>query len=226
MTDRKKSPSRKSTRKSQPSRGKLDPQIANFFEGLIDVSAQAIKYAAGSTSSLKNTIMKTPERLVLMGEAGKALKDMRETAGLTLDDMASVLEMEDPSIIKAIEEGTAALPIDIMVRLASFYSRNDPLPFIIRFSRTYHPVLSELLNKTGVDRLMIQAERELKFVKIYRNIDGARKLSDEGFDKVLEFTRQAFVMAMHFVAEQEHVRIQEQPESPIPEGSGGAKTRG
>lgn len=212
MSDRKKSTPRKPSKQDQQAKGKLDPQISNFFEGLIEVSTQAIKYAAGSTSTFKNTLMKTPERLVLMGEAGKALKDMRETAGLTLDDMASVLEMEDPGIIKAIEEGTAALPIDIMVRLASFYSRNDPLPFIIRFSRTYHPVLSEMLNKTGLDRLMIQAEREMKFIKIYRNLDGARKLSDEGFDKVLEFTQKAFVMALHFVAEQENVKIVENPE--------------
>lgn len=202
---------KKSTDTSRKKSGSrfFDPQIGNFVEGLMDVSTSVLKYAGGATGGIGKQIMKTPERLQLMGEAGKALKDMRETAGLTIEDLGSAIDLDDPSIIKAVEEGKVALPIDIMVRLASYYSRNDPVPFIMRFSRTYHPMLSELLNKTGVDRLMIKAEREMKFIKIYRNVDAARELSDEGFDRVLEFTRQAFLMAMHFVAEQEDVEFDE-----------------
>ena len=51
--------------------------------------------------------------------------------------------------------------------------------------------------------MFIKAERELKFINIYRNKDNARKLSDDGFDQVLDFTQKAIGMALHFVFEQE-----------------------
>ena len=51
--------------------------------------------------------------------------------------------------------------------------------------------------------MLVQAERELKFVNIYRNVDNARTLSDDGFNRVIDFTQKAFLMALHFVSEQE-----------------------
>src|SRR5690606_23759140 len=46
-------------------------------------------------------------------------------------------------------------------------------------------------------------ERERQFINIYRSQDKARELSDEGFNRVLEFTRQAFNLSLHFIGEQE-----------------------
>lgn len=196
-------------RDKNKSSGLLDPQVGNFLEGILEFSTQAVKFAASTSGGLTETLKKSPEKLKMMGEAGMALKDLRETAGMSLEELATAVNMEDPNIMAAIEEGKAALPMDVLMRLASVYSRNDPIPFVFRFARTYHPKLTEVLNKTGLDRLLLKAEREMKFIKIYRNIDAARNLSDEGFDKVLEFTNKAFVMAMHFVAEQENVHIEE-----------------
>jgi hypothetical protein len=82
-------------------------------------------------------------------------------------------------------------------------ARNDPIPFILKYSRTYSPDTWKLLHDWGAGRLPLQYQREREFINIYRSQDQARQLSDEGFNKVLEFTRQAFNMSLHFASEQE-----------------------
>lgn len=182
----------------------IERRLAGMLNSAAGLSGKALKRAANS-GLLTDTLFKSPERLELMGKAGRALKDMRQTAGLSVEELSSIIDLNDPDILRAVEEGKTGLPVDVMLRLASYYSRNDPLPFIIRFSRTYHPWLSQFLNMTGLDRLMIKAERERKFLKIYRNVDNARKLSDEDFEEVLAFTRRAFNMALHFAEDRERV---------------------
>ncbi len=191
-------------------KGIFGSKISFFLENITNVIGHAVKIKDRTTNIItSNALLKTPEKFELMGKAGKVLKDMRETAGLSLEELSSVTKIDNPSILRSIEKGHAALPVDLMLRLASFYSRNDPLPFVIRFSRTYHPGLNRLLEKSGIDRLFIKAERELKFINIYRNNDNARKISDKGFDQVLDFTQKAFEMALHFVVEQENKKIAE-----------------
>ncbi len=183
----------------------FDDRINFFLENITNVFEHAVNIKDRTT----NVLLKSPEKLELMGKAGSVLKDMRETAGLSLEELSSTVNIDNPDLLRSIEEGHAALPADIMMRLASLYSRNDPLPFLLRFARTYHPELSGLLGKTGIDRMFIKAEREIKFLSIYRNKDNARKLSDEGFEQVLDFTQKAFEMALHFVFEQEDQEIAE-----------------
>lgn len=183
--------------------GLFNNQLGTLFENLMDVSSLAVKYAAKSTSTGTAALLKTPENLELMGKAGSTLKDLRVTAGYSLEELADTLDVENPNLLQSIEDGKAALPMNLLLRMSSLYSRNDPLPFIMRFSRTYHPSLSNILSKSGLDGMMIKAERELKLVNIYRSKDEARQLSDDGFDKVLEFTSTAFNMALHFVSEME-----------------------
>lgn len=199
---------------SSSSKSLFENPMGMFVENLVDVFSQAAKYTAHSTKAITGgALFKTPENLELMGKAGKALKDLRETAGLSLEELSSSIDIDNPSILKSIEEGKAALPIDLMLRLASLYSRNDPIPFIIRFSHTYYPGLEDILKKTGIGNLLIEAERELKFINMYRSADAARKLSNEGFDRVLDFTRKAFLMALHFVSEQENLEEEQSPDN-------------
>ncbi len=64
-------------------------------------------------------------------------------------------------------------------------------------------------------------ERERRFINIYRSHDGARKLTDEGFARVLDLTRSAFEMALHFAAEQEHIEdhlVDPEQEKTTPDG--------
>jgi transcriptional regulator with XRE-family HTH domain len=146
-----------------------------------------------------------PERLDLMRDTGLYLRDMRQVAGLTVDELSAAIKLRDQSLLEAVEAGSATLSYELIVRLASLLARHDPVPFMIRLMRTYKPELWNTLDDWGIGKLPIQFERERRFINIYRRHDAARKLSDEGYAKVLEFTRGAFEMALHFVAEQEQV---------------------
>jgi hypothetical protein len=102
-------------------------------------------------------------------------------------------------------------------------ARNDPLPFVLKYTRTYHPRLWEILHELKIDQLPIQFERERNFINIYRRHDTARSLSDEGFERVLKFTQHAFDMAIHFVDEGENAAMEDAEATPG--GGRGARQR-
>jgi hypothetical protein len=108
-----------------------------------------------------------------------------------------------------VENGTATLSFELILRLAAVLARNDPVPVILKFTRTYNPDLWKLLEDWGLGRLTLHFEREREFINIFRSHDAARKLGDAGFAEVLKFTRAAFEMALHFVMEREKVADQE-----------------
>jgi len=91
----------------------------------------------------------------------------------------------------------------LILRLAALLARHDPVPFIIKFTRTYDPEIWAILERWGIGHIPVHFEREREFINIYRGHDAARKLTDKGFEKVLQFTRSAFETALHFVAEQQ-----------------------
>ena len=51
-----------------------------------------------------------------------------------------------------------------------------------------------------IGRLALQAGREREFANLYRASDAARRLSDEDFAEVLQFTQAPFAMALAFRA--------------------------
>jgi transcriptional regulator with XRE-family HTH domain len=140
----------------------------------------------------------SPENAKMMQETGAGLKDLRELAGLTRSELSEALDLSDQSLLEAVENGTATLSFELILRLAAVLARHDPVPFIIRFTRTYNPEIWGMLEKWGIGRIPVHLERERQFINIYRSHDAARKLSDEGFARVLHFTRAAFEMALHF----------------------------
>ena len=139
----------------------------------------------------------------MMLVAGNSMRDIREVAGLTLSEMSEALNLKDKSVLEAIENGTTTLSFELILRLAALIARNDPIPFILRTTRNYNPEVWRVLDTWGVSRLPLQFEREREFINIFRRHDDARTLSDEGFQKVLEFTRQSFEMSLHFIEQQE-----------------------
>lgn len=188
--------------------GFLDGQLSTLIGGVKEISGQAVKLATEKAWEQAVKIIKhTPEQMEMMGKAGSSLKDLREVAGLTVNELSEAIDVKNPDLIRAVEEGKAALPFEILLRLASLHARNDPIPFILRFATTYNPRIASLFKKLGIDKLTMEAERETRFLYIYRKQDTARALSDEGFEKVRAFTEQAFEMALHFVAEQEQIDI-------------------
>ncbi len=129
---------------------------------------------------------------------GAALKRLRTAAGLTVTEVGAAINLKDPSLIEAWENGRIAVPFEIILRLAAVLGRNDPIGFVMKFTRASNPDLWRALEYLGVGKLLIQTAREREFANIYRSDDQARKLSDKEFAEVLTFTRAAFEMAMAF----------------------------
>lgn len=187
----------------QEDEGRDQKSLVNRLAGM---TGSALRFAARSTdTSLRvgRALINSQDQLRVMLSAGQSLKDIREVAGLTLSEMSEALNLRDKSVLEAIENGTATLSFELILRLAALIARNDPIPFILRTTRNYNPEVWQILNDWGVGRLPLQFEREREFINIFRRHDDARNLSDEGFQKVLEFTRQSFEMSLHFIEEQE-----------------------
>lgn len=183
-----------------------EESISNLFDRLTDVTSSALKFAKKTTDTsykVGKALIQSQDQLKLMVSAGQSLKDLREVAGLTASELSDALDLSDKSLIEAVENGTATLSFELILRLSALLARNDPIPFILKFSRTYSPETWKLLNDWGAGRLPLQYQREREFINIFRSQDQARQLSDEGFSKVLEFTRHAFNLSLHFIAEQE-----------------------
>ena len=183
-----------------------DSDEDTLLDRIAGYTGSAYKLARRTTgTSLKvgRKIMGSQDQLRMMLQAGESLRDLREVAGLTVNDLAEALNIRDKSLLEAVEDGTATLSFELILRLAAVLARNDPLPFILKYTRTYSPDTWRVLNDWGVGRLPLHFERERQFINIYRGHDEARDLSDEGFQRVLEFTRKSFEMSLHFAAEQE-----------------------
>ncbi|MBK7016506.1 MAG: helix-turn-helix transcriptional regulator [Sulfuritalea sp.] len=137
---------------------------------------------------------------------GAALKRLRTAAGLTVTEVGTAINLKDPSLIEAWETGRIAVPFELILRLAAVLGRNDPIGFVMKFTRASNPDVWRALENLGVGKLLIQSAREREFANIYRADDEARKLSDEEFAEVLTFTRAAFEMALAFRGRKPGVR--------------------
>lgn len=129
-------------------------------------------------------------------KTGAAIRSMREAAGLTIAEVGAAIDLKDPSLIESIENGRIALSFELILRLAAVFGRNDPVGFVMRFTRTAHPELWTSLEELGIGKLVLQTVREHQFVNIYRSNDAARTLSDQEFAEILSFTQAGFEMAM------------------------------
>ena len=181
--------------------------LSNLIGKVSGVTSSAISFAkktGGASYKVGKAIVQSQDQLKLMVAAGQSLKDLREVAGLTVNELNDTLNLKDKTILEAVENGTATLSFELILRLAALLARNDPVPFILKYSRAYAPDTWKILNDWGAGRLPLHYERERQFINIYRSQDDARKLSDEGYAKVLEFTKQAFNLSLHFVSEQEN----------------------
>jgi transcriptional regulator with XRE-family HTH domain len=125
---------------------------------------------------------------------------MREAAGLTLEEVARALDLNDPELIANAERGIVALPFELILRLAAVVGRGDPLTSVMKLTRAYNPDLWKALENLGLGKLVVQAGRERELANVYRGNDAARRLSDDEFAAVLAFTKQAFDMAVAFRA--------------------------
>ncbi len=203
-----------SARRRAPRRKKPDPAASGeltMLSGLAamtgDAAGSAIQFflnVTGDPLGLKPLLSGPAHPGKLAREAGVYVRELRELAGLTISDLARALELRDVSYLEAVEAGTQTLSFDLVLRLAAIVARNDPLPAILKLTRTSNPAVAKFLEDWGAGRLPLQIERERLFVNLLRGNDEARELSDESFEQVLSFTKAALDSAVSLAAEFEH----------------------
>lgn len=164
--------------------------------------AEAALSVAGNVADMSLTMAKVkvtdPRHKAAIAKAGRALRQTREAAGLTTAELEQVIGLGDAGLLESAESGKAALPFEVILRLASVLGRHDPISFAMRLTRSYNPELWGTLDSLGVGRLAVQAGRERELANIYRANDAARGLSDEQFATLLAFMKASFEMAVAF----------------------------
>ena len=155
--------------------------------------------AADMSLALAAASVQKPGPKAAVTKAAALVKDAREAAGMTLDDLGTALELEDASFMSLVESGKVGLPFDMILRLAAILGRNDPVTFVLQLTRSYNPRVWASLEALGIGKLLLQAGREREFANIYRSSHAARELSDKEFAAVLAFTAKAFNSALEFL---------------------------
>ncbi|NQX89822.1 MAG: helix-turn-helix transcriptional regulator [Halioglobus sp.] len=166
---------------------KLTEQVAG---GTFDFARNtATLTAMFGESWLRNILVNRmePERLEAMADAGRFLRDARETAGMSVMDLADSLGLSDRAVLENIESGETIMPLELMLRSAALLARHDPIPFLIKFMRTYNPALEKTLEQWGIMALPRQYERERRFVNLMRQHDELRSLSDAEYDRFIHY---------------------------------------
>jgi hypothetical protein len=169
-------------------------QVRAWSDSVLGIAGAAADVSIGAAKA----ILVKPEQRAALEKAGSVLRGMREAAGLSIKEVGEAIDLSDPTLLDLVENGKVALPFELVLRLASVLGRNDPISFVMRFTRSYNPEVWKTLEGLGIGRFAVQAGREREFANIYRASDEARKLSDQEFAAVLAFTRAAFDLAMAF----------------------------
>jgi transcriptional regulator with XRE-family HTH domain len=171
-------------------------QVRSWSDSVLGIAGAAADASIGAAKAL----LVRPEQRATLEKAGSLLKNMRETAGLSLREVGDAINLKDPTLLELVEGGKVALPFEVILRLASVLGRNDPISFVMRFTRSYNPDTWHTLERLGIGRLAVQAGREREFANVYRASDAARRLDDEEFAAVLGFVKAAFELALTFHA--------------------------
>lgn len=192
-------------RYDESTRARLFEQVSSLT---FNLSRQAVGALAGRVGGLTLRIGSTlildktqrrrlsPEQRAWMARAGAAIRDARTTAGLSLDGLAEALDMEDKTVLKAMEQGSATVSFELILRLTSLLARNDPIPFLISLVRGFNPRLWALAEDWGIGHIPTMIERDRKWMNIYRGNDAVRQLPEHEFNQVLAFCRQSMETAM------------------------------
>jgi transcriptional regulator with XRE-family HTH domain len=202
-------PARKAAHAASPARQPAELSAGVGAKSLVLSLAQQLQSWAGSMLSRVGDASDTaltlaaartqrPGRKAAVEKAAGLLRDLRQAAGLSLEELGQALELDDPSFMGLVESGKVGLPFDLILRLTSVLARNDPVGFVMKMTRTYNPKIWKTLDALGVGKLLVQAGREREFANIYRRHDAARHLSDKDFGAALAFADAAFQAALVF----------------------------
>lgn len=197
---------------SKEKSGSLFDHLAQLPGQLVGQTLDAAKSAAALTAMfgenwLKWNVLKNfdPERLEAMADAGHFLRDARETAGLSLHDLAQSLGLKDDSLLVDIENGSRVMPVELLLRSASLIARHDPIPFMIKFMRTYNPLMGATMEQWGMMAVPKQYERERRWVNMYRQHDILRTLSDEEHERLISYVDGATNLVLDVMSKEKAV---------------------
>ena len=190
----------------------LTGSIRNLAGQVIDIAGAAVDASLGVGGLLARDAIQRKD----LAKAGAFLRKVREQAGMTIADVGHAVDLKDIVLLELAESGKAALPFEVILRLAAVLARNDPIPFVLNLTNTYSPAIGRTLKALGIGRLVEHARREHDFINIYRSRDAARRLSDAEFARVLTFVAAAFDLALDFAASAPPAR---KGSRPAPDGS-------
>lgn len=159
--------------------------------------------------AVKEAYLKTldPIRVEAMVDAGHFLKDARQVAGLNLGELSEAVGLTDTKLLEDVEKGVTTLPFDMILRIASLTARHDPIPFILKFLRTYNPDIEKSLQQWGVSQWPQHIERERRFINIYRQHDELRDLSDDEYSRFIGYLDAATALTLDIMmAEKKQTR--------------------
>src|SRR5208337_3161042 len=137
--------------------------IMRIAHELTSWANSALGVAEGATEmtvAAAKSLARGPAEKAAIGKAGEFLRAAREAAGITVDELGTAVDLPDPTLIEEAEEGKAALPFDLVLRLAGVLGRNDPISFALKLTRSYNPGIWQALDDLGVGKLVVQAGRE------------------------------------------------------------------
>ena len=175
--------------------GSLTQSLRSLTEQMVGMAGAAVDTSLAAATGLFPHGVASTKALV---KAGAFLREMREAAGIPLDDLGQAINLKDSALLELAENGKMALPFEVILRLAAVLARNDPVPFVMNLTKAHSPAMWQILESFGVGRLVEHAGREHEFISIYRARDEARKLTDEEFARVRKFVETAFDMALEF----------------------------
>jgi len=223
---------RASPRKSAPSAlpTLLLPRTLPATESSLKALARQLQSLTASVLSMAGTAtdlgvtlaksrLKKPQHRAAVDRASSVLQDLRQTAGLTAQDLGKALGLSDSSELERIESGKMAMPFELILRAASVMGRKDPITFIMQLTRAYNPDLWKTLESLGIGKLVVQGAREREFANLYRAHDAARTLSDAEFALMLGFVNAAFEMALDFMGKGTAVAVAPAASQPRAEAS-------
>ena len=194
---------------AQPPRGSLVTALARQAQSFAASVLGNVGTATDVALTLAQSRIERPGPKAAVEKGAALLRDLRQAAGLTLDDLGRALEVDDPAVLSLAEKGKVGLPFELILRLTAVLGRNDPVGFVLQMTRGYNPKMWKALESLGVGHLLVQAGRERQFANIYRSHDGARALSDADFAAALAFADSAFATAVAFQTKHKRSRGKE-----------------
>ncbi|MCE2914795.1 MAG: helix-turn-helix domain-containing protein [Rubrivivax sp.] len=207
-------PARARRAQAAPAGKRAGPSLATTLARQLQSFASSVLGDVGTASdvalALAQSRIQRPGTKAAVAKGAALLRDLRQAAGLTLDDLGRALEVDDPSFMSLVEKGQVGLPFELILRLTAVLGRNDPVGFALQMTRAYNPKMWDALEALGVGHLLVQAGREREFANIYRSHDAARALSDADFAAALSFADAAFATALTFQA-QSRTLVREAP---------------